>query len=171
MEYNYKNIMSPVGVLHIVSNSKKLTALVFDNSWKEFCKKNAKKQKIELLKKSDEVIQETEKQLKEYFSGQRKDFKIPIHFSGTVFQNQAWKSLQQIPFGKTISYAEQAKKINNPKAVRAVGGANGLNPVCIIVPCHRVIGKNGSLTGFGGGLKIKQQLLNFEANCENMEAL
>ncbi len=163
MQYNYSKVSSPVGALHILSNNsnEKITALIFDNGWKDYSQQ-LKKAKIKLTEKKDEVIRKTEKQLKEYFAGKRKDFDVALEFSGTEFQTQAWKSLQQIPFGKTISYGEQARKMKNPKAVRAVGGANGRNKICIIVPCHRVIGKDGSLTGFGGGLKIKEQLLNFE---------
>lgn len=160
MQYNYSKMNSPVGSLHIVSNSSKskITALVFDNNWKDF----SHKFQHDLVIKKDAVILKTEKQLKEYFSGKRKYFDIPVEFCGTEFQNQAWKSLLQIPYGQTISYSEQAKKMKNPKAVRAVGSANGRNNICIIIPCHRVIGKNGSLTGFGGGLRIKSQLLEFE---------
>lgn len=158
MEYNYSKIDSPVGVLHLVSNSKKLVALVFNNCWQDF----SDKFKDELISKKDAVIIETEKQLVEYFKGKRKDFKIPLKLSGTEFQNNAWKVLQKIPFGKTISYALQATKMKNPNAVRAVGSANGKNNICIIIPCHRVIAKSGSLAGFGGGLDIKKQLLKHE---------
>ena len=142
----------------MVSNTEKLMVLLFDNNWTEFCENF----EFELISKKNQVLRDTEKQLKEYFLGSRKEFDIPLEFSGTAFQKQAWKTLQQIPFGKTISYAQQALKMKNPKAVRAVGGANGKNNICIIVPCHRVIGKNGSLTGFGGGINIKKQLLQLE---------
>ncbi|MEK6627499.1 MAG: methylated-DNA--[protein]-cysteine S-methyltransferase [Bdellovibrionota bacterium] len=158
MEYYYSKINSPVGILHMVSNTEKLMVLLFDNNWTEFCENF----EFELISKKNQVLRDTEKQLKEYFLGSRKEFDIPLEFSGTAFQKQAWKTLQQIPFGKTISYAQQALKMKNPKAVRAVGGANGKNNICIIVPCHRVIGKNGSLTGFGGGINIKKQLLQLE---------
>jgi len=102
-------------------------------------------------------------QLREYFAGQREDFDLPLVLHGTPFQLSVWRNLQKIPYGKTVSYLDLAKKIGNPKAVRAVGLANGLNPIPIIVPCHRVIGSDGSLTGFGGGLPTKQKLLALES--------
>lgn len=102
------------------------------------------------------------RELEEYFDGTRRHFDVPVDLSGTAFQRQAWKVLCGIPYGATISYGEQARRLGNPNAVRAVGGANGRNPVGIIVPCHRVIGADGSLTGFGGGLHVKQWLLDHE---------
>lgn len=159
MQYNYKKIGTPVGPLHIVSNGKKLVAVVFDTNWKRF----SAAAKIILNRHTDTVISEVESQLKEYFSYKRTKFDVPIEYAGTDFQNQAWKTLKTIPFGKTISYGDQAVKMNNPKAVRAVGGANGKNRICIIIPCHRVVGKNGGLTGFTGGIKIKEFLLSFES--------
>lgn len=101
-------------------------------------------------------------QLKEYFDGSRKTFDIPLLFAGTEFQNLARKELLNIPYGTTISYTEQAQRISRPRSVRAVASANATNPVSIIVPCHRVIGVNGSLTGYGGGVDIKRMLLDFE---------
>ncbi len=158
MTYNYCQFTSPIGNLHLVSNSSALTAIIFDNCWKSF----VKSENILLIEKKDNILKETEKQLGEYFTGKRKIFDIPLEFSGTDFQNQAWKSLLTIPFGKTVSYAEQAQEIKNPKAVRAIGSANGKNKICIVVPCHRVIGKNGSLTGFTAGLYMKKKLLELE---------
>ena len=102
------------------------------------------------------------KELDEYFAGRLKKFSTPLAFEGTPFQNQVWKQLTRIPYGETISYLDLARRIDNPKAVRAVGMANGANPIAIIVPCHRVIGSNGSLTGFGGGLPNKRALLELE---------
>ena len=101
-------------------------------------------------------------QLKEYFAGRLQNFKVKMHLEGTDFQLRVWRELQQIPYGKTASYGEIAKRINNPKAYRAVGGANNKNPIPIIIPCHRIIGNDGSLTGFGGGLDVKKNLLNLE---------
>ncbi len=158
MIYHYQEINSPVGTLHMVSNSKKLVALVFDSGWKSFIKK----QKYELIEKADDILKQTAQELKEYFNGKRTHFEVALELNGTDFQKQAWMSLTKIPFGKTISYQEQAVKIKNPKAVRAIGGANGANKICIIVPCHRVVGKNGSLTGFAGGMKAKELLLKLE---------
>ena len=103
-------------------------------------------------------------QLQEYFRGQRKCFDIELIIEGTPFQQSVWQALQEIPYGETASYADIASRIGNPRAVRAVGAANGSNPIAIVVPCHRVIGSNGNLTGFGGGLDSKQYLLRLEAN-------
>ncbi|MBN6040685.1 methylated-DNA--[protein]-cysteine S-methyltransferase [Amycolatopsis sp. 195334CR] len=105
---------------------------------------------------------ETARQLEEYFDGRRTEFDLPLHFDGTEFQRSVWTELSRIPFGETVSYAELAARIGKPSAVRAVGAANGRNPISIIVPCHRVIGSGGSLTGYGGGLPRKQFLLAFE---------
>ena len=102
-------------------------------------------------------------QLREYFAGRRENFDLPLVLDGTPFQLSVWRNLQTIPYGQTVSYLDLAKKIGNPKAVRAVGLANGSNPIPIIIPCHRVIGSNGSLTGFGGGLPVKQKLLALES--------
>ena len=107
-------------------------------------------------------LDQTEVQLKEYFEGNRKNFSIPLHTPGTAFQNKVWETLQTIPYGETLSYEQMAIKTGNPKAVRAVGTANGFNRISVIIPCHRVIGKNGHLTGYGGGLERKKWLLDFE---------
>ncbi len=101
-------------------------------------------------------------QLAEYASGSRRDFDLPLAPQGTPFQQTAWQALLRIPYGETRSYLEQARLLGNPAAVRAVGRANGANPIALIVPCHRVIGSDGSLTGYAGGLPLKQQLLQFE---------
>lgn len=102
-------------------------------------------------------------QLREYFSGERRDFDLPLKLGGTEFQVSVLEALQGIPYGETTSYGEIAKRIGRPKAVRAVGAANGRNPIPIVVPCHRVIGSTGDLTGFGGGLDTKEALLRLEA--------
>lgn len=102
------------------------------------------------------------KQLREYFDGKRTEFDLPLAPQGTEFQRSVWRQLQQIPYGETISYLELARRVGNPKASRAVGSANGKNPISIIIPCHRVIGANGKLTGFGGGLPTKETLLALE---------
>ena len=108
------------------------------------------------------VLGPIRRELDQYFAGRLKKFSTPVAFSGTQFQTSVWQELRRIPYGETISYLELAKRISNPKAVRAVGLANGANPIAIIVPCHRVIGSNGSLTGFGGGLPTKRALLELE---------
>ena len=112
--------------------------------------------------KNPRELREAAKQLKDYFAGKRTRFDLKLAPEGTDFQRQVWKALRTIPYGKTISYGELAGKIGNPKAVRAVGGANGKNPIPIVIPCHRVIGADGSLTGFGGGLETKVALLALE---------
>lgn len=108
------------------------------------------------------LTREAKNQLAAYFAGQRQQFELPLEPSGTEFQHQAWKALQKIPYGETRYYAQQASLIGRPNAIRAIGAANGANPIAIIVPCHRIIGKNGSLTGYAGGLNRKQWLLAFE---------
>lgn len=108
-------------------------------------------------------IQEAGRQLQEYFSGVRTEFDLPLAPEGTLFQRTVWGRLQEIPYGQTISYGELARRVGNPKASRAVGAANGCNPLPIVIPCHRVIGASGKLTGFGGGLPTKQLLLSLEA--------
>ncbi len=101
-------------------------------------------------------------QLSEYFRGKRMTFSVPIRFDGTDFQNKVWHALTEIPYGQTVTYKEVAEKIGNPKAVRAVGNANNRNPIAIVVPCHRVIGADGKLVGYGGGLEMKEKLLKLE---------
>jgi methylated-DNA-[protein]-cysteine S-methyltransferase len=108
------------------------------------------------------ILQEATKQLDEYFAGTRTTFDLPLRPIGTAFQLVVWEQLRQIPFGETISYGELARRVGNPAASRAVGMANGRNPISIIVPCHRVIGADGSLTGFGGGVDVKRKLLELE---------
>lgn len=108
------------------------------------------------------VLADAVRQLEEYFAGVRTEFEVPVELAGTDFQHAAWTVLSQIPHGQTISYAEQARRMGRPTATRAVGAANGRNPVPVIVPCHRVIGANGSLTGFAGGLDVKTWLLAHE---------
>ncbi|MFC9255658.1 methylated-DNA--[protein]-cysteine S-methyltransferase [Amycolatopsis thailandensis] len=108
------------------------------------------------------IFVETEKQLKEYFAGQRQDFDLSLSLGGTDFQRMVWEGLLGIPYGETVSYGELADRLGRPTASRAVGLANGKNPIGIIVPCHRVIGSNGDLTGYGGGVERKRHLLDFE---------
>lgn len=110
------------------------------------------------------LLIKTQQQLDEYFAGQRQQFELPLAPQGTPFQLQVWQALSAIPYGKTWSYAQLAEHIGNPRSVRAVGAANGKNPIAIIIPCHRVIGANGSLVGFGGGLATKEKLLVLESS-------
>ena len=109
------------------------------------------------------VCQQAKEQVEEYFAGKRSAFSLPVALQGTPFQRKAWAALDKIPYGEAISYSEQAELMGEPGKARAVGMANGRNPVCLIVPCHRVIGKNGSLTGYGFGIDIKKRLLDFES--------
>lgn len=111
---------------------------------------------------SDPVVQETVRQLDEYFAGKRREFSVPIKTQGTDFQEKVWAALRKIPYGETRTYGQIAAQVGNPKAGRAVGGANHNNPIMILTPCHRVIGADGSLTGFGGGLDVKEALLALE---------
>lgn len=115
-----------------------------------------------LLAGENDHIRATKQQIREYFEGSRREFSVPLHTPGTDFQNRVWHGLQSIPFGATASYQEQATMLGNPKAVRAVARANGMNRVAIIIPCHRVIGKDGTLVGYGGGIERKRWLLDHE---------
>ena len=112
---------------------------------------------------NEKPLGEARRQLREYFAGERREFDLPLKLSGTDFQVSVLRALQEIPYGQTVSYGEIAKRIGRPRAVRAVGAANGRNPLPIVVPCHRVIGSTGDLTGFGGGLDTKEALLRLEA--------
>lgn len=114
------------------------------------------------LTKETELLKKTITQINEYFAGERKTFDVPIFMEGTVFQKKVWNALRDIPYGETRSYKQVAEAIGNPKACRAVGMANNKNPISILVPCHRVIGANGKLIGYGGGLDIKEKLINLE---------
>lgn len=125
-------------------------------------KRLQKRLKSEFVEGTSEHIKNLEGQLKEFFAGKRKEFDLPLVFTGTDFQKKSWQALMKIPHGETRSYQEQARSVGNPKAVRAVARANGDNKISIVVPCHRVIGKNGKLTGYGGGLWRKKYLLDLE---------
>ncbi len=141
-----------------MSDNQALTNLSWthDLSWFE--------SKFNLIKKETALLNKVENQLNEYFNFKRITFDIPLKPAGTEFQKKAWAELLKIPYGKFISYGEQAKRIGNAKASRAVGAANGKNPIGIIIPCHRVLGANGSLTGFAGGLSMKKKLLDLESS-------
>lgn len=152
---NYQTWKSPVGRLHFVASDAGLAGLFFDENWnpKSFGK---------LVRAPHPVIAHAIRELEEYFRGERREFTVPLAVEGTPFQKRAWTALRAIPFGETATYREQAAKLRMPKAFRAVGRANGLNPLCILVPCHRVVGSDGSLTGYAGGLKAKKALLTLE---------
>lgn len=159
MQLSYCYIASPVGQLKLVANEQALVAILWDNE-------NPKRVRLaELIEDvSHPILLNTQQQLIEYFSGQRKVFDIPLDFEGTDFQKQVWSALLTIPYGETRSYKQIAQQLGNEKAVRAVGAANGKNPISIIAPCHRVIGSGGALVGFAGGLDKKEILLRLELN-------
>ena len=155
----FKKWHSPVGDLFLYSDDTHLVALAYEANHDAIVKRLALKNPT---KKTSAVIDAALEQLTEYFAGQRKNFDIPVRSVGTQFQQVAWQELQRIPYGRTITYAEQAKRLKNASAVRAVGAANGKNPISIIVPCHRVIGADGSVTGYAGGIDAKTKLLSLE---------
>ena len=142
-------IDSPVGLLTLRAEDGALTAILFGDQRTG-------------LSGSDQILDQAEAELKEYFAGERKEFTVPVRLMGTEFQKKVWAALAEIPYGGTATYGEIAARIGSPKACRAVGTANHHNPVPIIVPCHRVIGAGGSLTGYGGGLEVKAYLLTLE---------
>ena len=157
MKLAFIEMASPVGTLKLVANETALVAVLWENE-------NPKRVRLaELVEQADHpVLLETQKQLTEYFAGKRQQFNLPLDFAGTEFQHKVWQALLTIPFGETRSYRDIAEQIGNVKAVRAVGAANGKNPISIIAPCHRVVGANGKLVGFAGGLENKDILLKLE---------
>src|SRR5262249_20412718 len=152
-----KTIRSPVGALTLIASNDGLAAILWEND-------RAGRVRLDVVAEDagNPVLRETERQLAEYFAGRRKAFDLTLDFAGTAFQKKVWHALLTIPFGETRSYAQIARQIGHPTAVRAVGAANGRNPISIVAPCHRVIGSSGALTGFAGGLDVKAQLLRLE---------
>jgi methylated-DNA-[protein]-cysteine S-methyltransferase len=157
MTYYSKTTKSPVGTLKLVASDKGLAAILWEND-------NPKRVRLSRIveNKTHPVLLEMERQLGEYFAGSRQAFTVKLDPVGTEFQGKVWKALMEIPFGETRSYGEIATSIGHPRAVRAVGAANGRNPLSIVVPCHRAIGASGKLTGFAGGLETKEFLLTLE---------
>jgi methylated-DNA-[protein]-cysteine S-methyltransferase len=157
MGYVYKIISSPVGKLKLIGSDKGLAAILWEND-------NPRRVRVKttIEDKNHPLLLKTERQLAEYFAGKRKSFSLKLDPVGTKFQNDVWNQLSAIPFGETRSYGQIAKILGNPRATRAVGAANGRNPISIVVPCHRVIGSSGKLTGFAGGLATKAHLLDLE---------
>jgi AraC family transcriptional regulator of adaptative response/methylated-DNA-[protein]-cysteine methyltransferase len=155
---------SPVGTLYLGANEKGIVFIEFknDNKFDEQQSKLKKRLKEEFSENESPLIKELKKQLDGYFAGKRKSFDLPLQITGTNFQKSVWNQLLTIPPGETRSYKQQAENIGNPKAVRAVANANGDNLISIVIPCHRVIGSDGSLTGYGGGLENKKWLLEHE---------
>jgi len=157
MTYFYKTMRSPVGLLKLVADDNGLAAILWENDDPTRVRLGALEEN-----KNHPTLLEAERQLRDYFTGKLKTFSVKLNFVGTEFQKKVWSALVAIPFGETRNYAQVAKDIGRPKAVRAVGAANGRNPISIIAPCHRVIGSNGKLTGFAGGLENKAFLLKLE---------
>jgi methylated-DNA-[protein]-cysteine S-methyltransferase len=150
---NTQFLDSPIGRLRLVSDGEHLVKIEFENQYSGDEAAN---------ESSDPVLEASARQLKEYFAGKRRKFDLPLAAAGTDFQRSVWAALAAIPYGELRSYRDIAQSIAKPKAVRAVGAANGRNPLPIVVPCHRVIGADGSLTGFAGGLEAKTFLLELE---------
>ncbi len=174
---NHKcHLHTPIGTVCIEADEEAITALYFDREYKQQYdlakagdgaaesagQKEAFNETVFLEKPETDLLQKAGNQLIEYFQGKRKVFDLPLKPSGTEFQKKVWKALCSIPYGQTRSYGEIAEQIGNPRACRAIGGANNKNPVMIFIPCHRVIGADGSLVGFGGGLYAKKYMLDLE---------
>ncbi|OYW31462.1 MAG: hypothetical protein B7Z47_01055 [Chthoniobacter sp. 12-60-6] len=159
MTYFYKTTPSPVGTLTLVANDRGLAAILWEND-------DPKRVRLSPLEENPAhpVLLEAERQLRDYFTGRLKKFTLKLDFAGTEFQKKVWQALLTIPFGETRSYAQIATQVGSPKALRAVGAANGKNPISIVAPCHRVIGSSGKLTGFAGGLPAKELLLRLESS-------
>ena len=157
MSLAYKLLDSPIGTLKLVASEVGLVAVLWE-------KDNPRRVPLADLEENNShpILLETERQLREYFRGERSAFSLPLDMRGTAFQRDVWSALQTIPFGATLSYGEIAHRLGKPAASRAVGAANGRNPLSIVVPCHRVIGSTGKLTGFAGGLEVKAHLLSLE---------
>jgi methylated-DNA-[protein]-cysteine S-methyltransferase len=152
------SIDSPVGVLTLVATDNGLRAIKWPVE-----RDGRLSLPSEMTSDADHpVLQDTVRQLGEYFEGKRTEFDLPLDLRGTEFQKSAWQALATIPHGETATYGEQAARIDRPRAVRAIGAANGRNPISIVLPCHRVVGANGDLTGFAGGIETKRELLAFE---------
>lgn len=157
--FAHKLIHTPIGTLKLVADDAHLLAVLWPND-------NPRRVSFAMGSQesnTNSVLLEAEKQLSEYFQEKRNAFSIPLRLVGTEFQRAVWSALNQIPFGETRSYGQIAAQVNRPTAFRAVGAANGRNPLSIVIPCHRVIGTNGKLTGFAGGLEVKTYLLDLEA--------
>jgi methylated-DNA-[protein]-cysteine S-methyltransferase len=160
MSYTFITLASKVGELKLVANGSRLAAILWENDKPERVRLGPMREAPD-----NPILMRTAQQLREYFAGTRSRFELELEFTGTEFQKKVWAALLTIPFGETRSYSEIARQIGNPSAVRAVGAANGKNPISIVAPCHRVIGASGKLTGFAGGLEAKERLLTLEG-CE-----
>jgi methylated-DNA-[protein]-cysteine S-methyltransferase len=160
-----RTVESPIGTLVLIADDDGLTRIIFANQNLADVGLND----VDVPEAdADPVLDTTATQLEEYFAGDRRTFDVPLHLIGTDFQRAAWLALAAIPYGETTSYGRQAEAIGRPGAFRAVGSANGQNPLPIVLPCHRVVGADGSLTGFGGGIDVKQRLLDLERNQQSL---
>jgi methylated-DNA-[protein]-cysteine S-methyltransferase len=157
MSLVYRFVDSPVGRLNLVASAKGLVAILWENDRPNRVRLGDLDEGGESL-----ILDAVEGQLREYFAGERREFDLPLDMRGTAFQQSVWEALLAIPYGETTTYGQLAKRLGDVNAVRAVGAANGRNPVSIVVPCHRVIGSTGKLTGFAGGLDTKAYLLRLE---------
>jgi O-6-methylguanine DNA methyltransferase len=153
---------APELVLHIAATDTGICRVSFLESTLDFLA-TLPGVSVEWERDTHPLLAETTSQLREYFAGRRRQFQLPLDLRGTSFQEEVWKALLEIPYGRTLSYAQLARNIARPKAIRAVGAANGANPVPIIVPCHRVVASGGALGGYGGGLALKKRLLALES--------
>lgn len=163
-------IDSPLGDLNLAATNKGICMLEFDNEKriKHHLSEITRELNCKIIIKENSIIKDAEKQLTKYFTNNLNNFNLPLHLVGTDFQQKVWEELLKIPFGKTRTYKEQAIAMGNLKAIRAVANANGQNRISIIIPCHRVIGSNGNLTGYGGKLWRKEELLKLESNQLNL---
>ncbi|HVO59939.1 MAG TPA: methylated-DNA--[protein]-cysteine S-methyltransferase [Terriglobales bacterium] len=163
MNLSFKLVASPIGRLKLVASDKGLVAILWESD-------NPRRVRLAELVECPEhpILVRTHKELDEYFAGKRDAFTVPLDMRGTPFQKQVWEALLGITFGETRTYGQLAKQLGNTKATRAVGAANGRNPLAILVPCHRVIGFSGKLTGFAGGLGAKAHLLRLERRNEDL---
>ncbi|HVO63276.1 MAG TPA: methylated-DNA--[protein]-cysteine S-methyltransferase [Terriglobales bacterium] len=155
--FSYSKVNSPVGPLVFAVSDRGLTLLEFDRG--TFPPKKPQG----IWKESESATRPYQRELEEYFAGERRDFSFPLDLRGTEFQLKCWRALLEIPYGETRTYADIARAVGQPRGFRAVGLANNRNPIAIVVPCHRVIASDGTLCGYGGGLDIKQKLLELEA--------
>ena len=158
----YFTMPSPVGELLLTATDEGLTRVWFEEHRHGGPRSVEWQRAAEVGGAAERILRDAREQLDAYFAGKRKSFDLPLAAAGTPFQERVWKALRTIPFGHTTSYGEIATRMGEPKAMRAVGAANGRNPISIVVPCHRVIGANGDLTGFGGGIERKRWLLEHE---------
>lgn len=161
----YTHLDTPVGLLLVASSNQGLIRIILPGEGRKYLFSRLRKEySKETLVENGEKNQEAVEQLKEYFNGSRESFSLRLDIRGTEFQKSVWKAVVQVPYGQTCSYGEIARRIGKPRACRAVGLANKTNSLPIVIPCHRIIGSDGSMTGYGGGIPLKEKLLKLEQN-------